>query len=46
MRDAIRKPKPPLLVYRSEQFRTPMSVEQAMGLWVDRIGASVGTERR
>ena len=28
-------------VYRNEHFRTPLTTERAMGLWVDRIGETV-----
>ncbi len=32
-------------VIRSEQFRTPLGFEKDLGLWVDRIGESVSSEK-
>jgi AraC-like DNA-binding protein len=32
-------------VIRSEQFRTPLDFEKNLGLWVDRIGESVSSEK-
>ncbi len=41
------RPKTPLrsapTVYREERFRTPLPAEQALGLWVDRIGMAVSS---
>ncbi len=34
-----------LEVLRSETFRTPLSFEKALGLWVDRTGEAVSSER-
>ncbi|HRU06005.1 MAG TPA: AraC family transcriptional regulator [Candidatus Brocadiia bacterium] len=34
-----------LEVYRDEKFRAPSPIERRIGLWVDRIGASVSRER-
>jgi len=33
-------------IYREERFRTPLEVERALGLWVDRIGAVRGVSDR
>jgi AraC-like DNA-binding protein len=32
-------------IIRSEQFRTPLSFEKDLGLWVDRIGESVSSDK-
>ncbi|MFA5866209.1 MAG: AraC family transcriptional regulator [Phycisphaerae bacterium] len=32
-------------IYKSEQFRTPLSTERAIGLWVDRIGGSTDRQK-
>lgn len=32
-------------VIRSEQFRTPLGFEKDLGLWVDRIGESISSEK-
>ncbi len=32
-------------IIRSEQFRTPLGLEKALGLWVDRIGESISSDK-
>ena len=36
----------PVRIYNEERFRTPLAGEQALGLWVDRVGWRQGDTLR